>query len=368
VIVSTNSGAPPASIDLATKHDFRTSLSLNLASGPSGSVPTTPDVQTWDFRFYNSSVTTASTVYWVRGGVFDTNGADTVHVVAFDAFVPAADLAYTHHILVYLCAGALSADDLLYSGSGYASSTPEALRECNGAVVLAAWAVGGSAVVLPADVGIPVTSQSYLLLEVHVNNPSLVPLQINSGIRFYYTSVLRPVVGGILYTGAVDGPFLMAPPGLASTTRTGYCLPVCTQSALPAAGVNVFAVSLHAHTAAVKLAARVISANGSEQAPLLQVRCGAVRGRRVGTQLARLERQLRLQLSESDGAASAARAHAGRYGRHTVHVQHAVAQRDDVRRPVDARRDVSHVHARLPDAAALVLRHAVPRRVSRRAR
>jgi len=105
-----------------------------------------------------------------------------------------------------------------------------------------------------------------MLMELHVNNPSLLPVTLNSGMRMYYTtSKLRPVEAGIIEAGTSIDQFLQVPPGI-TTTMYGFCYSACTEAL--AGNVTVFAVFLHMHTAGVAITTTQIR-NGVDLGPLL---------------------------------------------------------------------------------------------------
>ncbi|NXK60681.1 DOPO hydroxylase, partial [Sylvietta virens] len=108
-------------------------------------------------------------------------------------------------------------------------------------------------------------SSRYLRLEIHYHNPLVFEgRRDSSGIRLYYTATLRPYDAGIMELGLVYTPVMAIPPGEDSFTLTGYCTDKCTQLALPAAGIRIFASQLHTHLAGRKVVT-VLSRDGRER-------------------------------------------------------------------------------------------------------
>jgi hypothetical protein len=279
VVMSYAQGATPASFDQAAKHTWRTAVSLNLAAGDAPPYPAADSYEVFDFVFSGAPIPgDASTHYWWRAARFPISAA--AHVIGWEANITDADRPFVHHvsasrkarndsgvrsmqILVYRCMASLTVSDLAYVGDGYNGRAPSGLLQCNVVNPLVAWAIGGAPVSLPADVGIPVDETTFMLLELHWNNPNLLNLTISSGIRLLYSSALRPVDAGLIEAGAVVDVFLQVPPGLSATTRSAFCFSQCTR-ALPASGVVVFAIFLHMHTAGTRIETMRIDANGTE--------------------------------------------------------------------------------------------------------
>ncbi|CAG7823378.1 unnamed protein product, partial [Allacma fusca] len=89
------------------------------------------------------------------------------------------------------------------------------------------WAVGGDALILPENIGIPLNelgSPEYFLLEVHYDNPNkLSDLNYNTGIEIYTTTNLRTQEAGIIRIGYETGPGLMIPPNTSNYVIAGHC-------------------------------------------------------------------------------------------------------------------------------------------------
>jgi len=88
---------------------------------------------------------------------------------------------------------------------------------------------------LPENVGIPIAEHgenSYYMLEVHYNNPTMKKVTDSSGLRLFLTPKLRPQEAGILVTGVAVSPFHMVPPQQKEYATVGYCTPHCTNEVI----------------------------------------------------------------------------------------------------------------------------------------
>lgn len=84
---------------------------------------------------------------------------------------------------------------------------------------------------MPEHVGIPIAEHredSYYMLEVHYNNPSLRTVIDSSGVRLHLTQKLRPHEAGILVAGVAVNPIHLVPPRQREYATAGYCTPHCT--------------------------------------------------------------------------------------------------------------------------------------------
>lgn len=88
---------------------------------------------------------------------------------------------------------------------------------------------------MPEHVGISIAEHgenSYYMLEVHYNNPTMKKVIDSSGIRLYLTPKLRPQEAGILVTGVAVSPLHMIPPQQKEYITAGYCTSHCTNTVI----------------------------------------------------------------------------------------------------------------------------------------
>lgn len=83
----------------------------------------------------------------------------------------------------------------------------------------------------PAHVGVPLggKKQTYYMLEVHFDNPTLKSATDTTGLRLHYTNELRANEGGILITGVAPSTLHFIPPHQPEYKTAGYCSLGCTQ-------------------------------------------------------------------------------------------------------------------------------------------
>jgi len=120
------------------------------------------------------------------------------------------------------------------------------------------WGVGARTFFLPPQMGIPVGSSpdEYYLFQVHYDNPTRRESVVDVSIDFFYTSQLRPNVGGMLTVAhSIPGrsPALLLPPSTISHNIYGMCPSECTKRMLPHDGINMVSVFLHSHNSGKRI-------------------------------------------------------------------------------------------------------------------
>ncbi|XP_022085295.1 dopamine beta-hydroxylase-like isoform X1 [Acanthaster planci] len=210
--------------------------------------PLPPNVKTADIVMHNTAIPNQATTYWCRVQKFPDIEEDH-HIIQYEAVVTPGNEGIVHHMEVFHCilpAGVKVPD---YNGECEGEDLPAELASCRR--VIGAWAMGAKAFFYPEEVGVPIggsSVSSYVVLQVHYNNPRLREGVLDSsGIRFHYTSSLRPYDAGILEIGATYSPNLSIPPESNAFYVTGYCSPDCTDKGIPDRGIRVFASQLHTH-------------------------------------------------------------------------------------------------------------------------
>ena len=125
------------------------------------------------------------------------------------------------------------------------------------ALTIASWAVGGTDLEFPLEVGLPIGGPNIdfntVLLEMHYDNPDLDMNVIDdSGFIFHYTETLRQHDAGSLSIGHIVGPEIAIPPRSTSFLVQAYCPSICTQGYLTQ-DINIFASFLHSHLVGVAM-------------------------------------------------------------------------------------------------------------------
>ncbi|XP_056620191.1 DBH-like monooxygenase protein 2 homolog isoform X2 [Triplophysa dalaica] len=171
------------------------------------------------------------------------------HIYRIEPLIQNVDLV--HHLLLYRCPPGVTE---VYESQCYTEMSNEQCME-----VVAVWGIGGGAFELPEVAGLPIGGNDgdvLYRLEVHYNNPNKNTGRVDhSGLRFFYTSELRPHDAAALTTGLAVGPLYVIPPraktfhtyGLCDTTHFPKVLSETPQD------LQVFSVLLHTHLAGRKV-------------------------------------------------------------------------------------------------------------------
>lgn len=166
------------------------------------------------------------------------------HITKYGAVIePQANEKVVHHMELFSCANLnnkqeLELNDLYTNKGGWSGecnslARPKATEPCR--KVISAWAMGAHPLEYPEQVGQSIGGTGYspfVVLEVHYNNvESTAGIIDNSGLRFHYTSRLRPFDAGILEIGLEYSDKNSIPPGML-TPIAGYCVSECTRVAM----------------------------------------------------------------------------------------------------------------------------------------
>ncbi|KAK8384812.1 hypothetical protein O3P69_014395 [Scylla paramamosain] len=260
------------------KHDHRGTRSLYLRHPqphPASSQPFTP-TRYWDVLAPEVSLPdTLHTLYWCKLYMVPDMPRKT-HLIGYMPQIQPENRQHVHHMLLYEC-HIPHAEKLLHkfvSAKGaqcYDHNMPVSWFSCNTAIV--AWAIGSEGEMLPPNVGIPLGEEhggaSYFMLEIHYDNPDLMPGVVDSsGVRLLYTEQLREHDAGVLTLGHTVSPTMIIPPGQEWTT-VAHCTSTCTQKTVPQTGITVFQGVLHAHLLGSSISVQHIR-EGQELPPIMQ--------------------------------------------------------------------------------------------------
>ncbi|OON17809.1 copper type II ascorbate-dependent monooxygenase domain protein [Opisthorchis viverrini] len=176
------------------------------------------------------------------------------HIIRFEPVLSESSKGFVHHMEVFLCTGPNRVAE--YNGPCNSEAKPMGLRQCR--QVIAAWAVGATGLSMPKEAGIAIGGTGGIqdvVLEIHYANMHQVQgIVDNSGFRFFLTSRLHTFDVGVIELGLVYSPRNSIPPGQKKFSLSGYCDNRCTDLALPAQGITVFASQLHTHGTGWKVA------------------------------------------------------------------------------------------------------------------
>jgi hypothetical protein len=130
------------------------------------------------------------------------------------------------------------------------------------------WAVGGTPFDYPSHVGYPVgPNATYVVMQMHYENPTMVKVIDNSGLRFWTISEnLRTYDASVSIYGHTTSSVFSIPPLTSSYWVNAWCPSECTQHNLPPEGIKILAAALHTHTAGVSMKLQHFR-NGTELPP-----------------------------------------------------------------------------------------------------
>jgi len=133
------------------------------------------------------------------------------------------------------------------------------------------WAVGAEGEMYPENVGLPMGEKhggvSYVMFEIHYDNPDSLTFKDQSGFKIFYTDKVRPNDLVSIAIGNQVSPYHVVPPGAKSFRTVGGCTEECTQKAIPPEGITATHLMFHAHVQAKTIKLRHIR-NGVELEPL----------------------------------------------------------------------------------------------------
>uniref|UniRef100_T1IHN5 DOMON domain-containing protein n=1 Tax=Strigamia maritima TaxID=126957 RepID=T1IHN5_STRMM len=247
------------------KHGFqRTELLKNK-----NPVPLLPkDAKTLTFLNDKVHVPASETTYWCSLHKMPLL-PNKHHIVQFEAVIQPGNEALVHHIELFHCEIPVTQHLNDYKAACTAEYKPPHYEACK--KVLAAWAMGALPIRYPEEAGAPIGGpdfSQFVMLEIHYNNPELKNDWVDSsGIQIHYTSQLRKYDLGVMELGLEYTPKMAIPPLQNEFKLSGHCIPECTEKAIPATGIVVFASQLHTHLTGIRVATRHIR-NGIEMALL----------------------------------------------------------------------------------------------------
>ncbi|XP_028171043.1 MOXD1 homolog 1-like [Ostrinia furnacalis] len=237
----------------------------------------------WDVRLNNLTIPhVMATLFWCK--IFKAPDLPKKHhIVGYQPIIdsrPIRDkqpviekdsLSPVHHMVLYECAEDPDKqlwNDWAESDGFFGPNRPSQWATC--VTPIAAWAIGSKGEYLPENVGIPVGERSgvsYYMLEVHYDNQALHEVLDSSGIRVYYTPVIREHDAALLGAGIGVSALHVIPPKQRQYRTVGICSPECTESTMPKEGINIVSVLLHAHGTGRKIALKHI--RGTQELPVI---------------------------------------------------------------------------------------------------
>ncbi|XP_039963293.1 MOXD1 homolog 2 [Bactrocera tryoni] len=189
------------------------------------------------------------------------------HLIRYEPIYDStSSVHYLQQITLYECQGSQAELEKMAREQGrQCISNRDMPLACN--AIVASWSRGSEGFTFPEDAGYPIDSHAakYYLMETHYNNLQPDNLQSysrqmadNSGLRIYFTHVLRPNDAGILSIGLDPNWRHIIPPGQREVISEGQCIEDCTAYAFPAQGISIFAVMMRTHQIGKKVKLRQI--------------------------------------------------------------------------------------------------------------
>ncbi|XP_058831932.1 MOXD1 homolog 2-like [Topomyia yanbarensis] len=173
------------------------------------------------------------------------------HMIRYEPVIESrSNLPFMKHIVLYECQGSTPELEIMSRENGRSCIKSEKeLLTCNS--IVAAWSRGSEGFTFPLEAGYPLDSYQarFYMMETHYmgfqsNSIDMRPRMDNSGLRLYYTTILRKHDAGVLSVGIQPNWRHIIPPGQERVVSEGHCIEECTQRAFPRPGINIFAVMM----------------------------------------------------------------------------------------------------------------------------
>eukprot|EP00058_Branchiostoma_floridae_P005110 XP_002590598.1 hypothetical protein BRAFLDRAFT_123613 [Branchiostoma floridae] len=168
--------------------------------------------------------------------------------------------ALVHHAIVYQCKLGQVPPMLDGGHECYQPNMPEEWKHCKS--IMTAWAVGGKGFTYPNHVGFSLGTDDdpdYVMLEMHYDNPDRISGERDSsGLRFYYTPIVRMYDAGVLDVGVNTYASHVIPPRAESFDTTGFCLGLDQYLQELGSPIKVFASMPHAHLAGTAVRTKLV--------------------------------------------------------------------------------------------------------------
>ncbi|XP_071944655.1 DBH-like monooxygenase protein 1 [Antedon mediterranea] len=211
------------------------------------------DASSFDFLIDNIIVPNdTDTTYWFYHMQLPRL-ANENHIIRIDPVIQPGNEGIVHHLIVKECHGLGR-----INGTGslnIKSKDMYMFKSCSKQIY--AWSVGGGALTFPEHVGYRIGGENeikYLQLNIHYDNPQfLTGIRDSSGVRIYYTPTLRQYDSSMMMIGFPGSSLFIIPPREEAFRVYGSCSATCTKQMLSGEEMKIFAVSFHAHLAAIAM-------------------------------------------------------------------------------------------------------------------
>ncbi len=220
---------------------------------PQGCMDDEESCNTLDLRINAYEILPQETTYVCQSFLLPD---DAQHAVGIEVLPD--NVAHVHHILVHSCgrdetplSGWRDSSTPLPCGASDNTLGKKGVSPLGGTCrsLVYAWAVGGNALVLPAEAGVRLGRGAlrFVTVEIHYDNPGRVVGELDSTVlRLTVTKNLRANDAGVLMIGDPSVSSEALPHGLPEVHRVGLCSGSCTQGWN--SSVHVFGSFLHMHS------------------------------------------------------------------------------------------------------------------------
>ncbi|RNA32042.1 DBH-like monooxygenase 2 -like protein [Brachionus plicatilis] len=217
--------------DISYHQSNRGSTKINLITSSKVNVQDDePDSEVLDITIQNLVLPKQDTYYYCKGFRVPKNLTQKRHIYKYEFIFPEINYQRMHHSLLYECEPGYDGEKPKYEdGECYTNSIKGSLCQ----VISLGWAVGGENVFyFPKDAGYPMggdTDYSYLVLELHYDNPNLdIGFIEKASLRFHLTKKLRQKELGVLTLGTDPSLYGIAiPPKMDRLSIKNYCFNDC---------------------------------------------------------------------------------------------------------------------------------------------
>ncbi|CAH1230127.1 MOXD1 [Branchiostoma lanceolatum] len=217
------------------------------------------NIQTMELTSANVLVPAKETTYWCNTMRLPTLDRKH-HLVKIEPIIQPGHESLVHHIAVYQCK--LGQVPPLLDG-GHECNHPNMPEEWNNCKsIITAWAIGGKGFTYPDHVGFSLGTDDdpdYLMMEIHYDNPDRISGERDSsGLKFYYTPIVRQYDAGVLDVGVNPQPTHVIPPGVESFDTTGFCFGLDPHLQELGQPIKVFASMPHSHLAGAAIRTKLV--------------------------------------------------------------------------------------------------------------
>ena len=222
------------------------------------------NVKNISLTFTPTDLPPLGTLYYCQQ--FDIPNDEEYHIIAWEPIISNREIM--HHLILYTCDTDQQLENLKnsnkYTRPGECPMMPE---ECYGGVI--GWAFGVGNRCYNSETGVPMGKGHFkkAILQIHYNNPNLrSDFRDASGIRIYYTNVLRRYEVGSLEVGQTD---IVIPPRSMKLTRIvgkAFQSTGCSVRTLaPYQSYNITSMLFHMHKLGVHAKVLLKRRNGLQQ-------------------------------------------------------------------------------------------------------